>query len=88
MTVYRVHIDREVTTWDRFTRYIEAESAVAAEAKGLELADAADRDCPDDAGLSGCDTELGAWSVNSVEPADAQELIGADIIGGADEEEA
>jgi len=67
MPIYKIDIDREVISYDRFTRYIRADTEEQARAIGQEMADAANLDCPDDAGPSGCDKEFEDWVVNRVE---------------------
>ncbi|PZR35791.1 hypothetical protein [Caulobacter segnis] len=84
MPIFRVNIDREVTNWDRFVRYVEADTAEEAERLGAQLATAADDTAPDDAGPGNFDDELGDWHVNSVEPVDfdASEI---DVVMSADD---
>jgi len=64
MPVFKVNIDRKVTNYDRFVRLIEAETEKQAMELGQYLADAANQDCPDDAGPGSFDDELGDWSAN------------------------
>jgi hypothetical protein len=58
MAVYCVNIDQAVTTWNRFTRYVEAESEEDALAKAAEIAAAQDEDGPEDSGPGNFDEEL------------------------------
>lgn len=88
MPVFKINIDREVTTYDRFTRYVEASDEQAALAIAQGLAEAANRDCPDDCADSMHDPELGDFSVNDVEPSSEDEAArdDADVIGASDDE--
>lgn len=86
MPVYRVNIDRTVTTYDRFTRYIRANTPDEAEAIADRLASDADSDCPDDAGPGNFDNDLGSWLFNDLEET-AEVEAGYAIIGPDGEEE-
>jgi len=74
MPVYKVNIDRKVVNWERFTRYIEAANPELAEVIADQLADHANRDCPDDAGPGNFDDELEDWQFNDLEEASETDL--------------
>lgn len=84
LKIWRVNIDRAVTTYDRFTRYIRAETAAEAEAIADKIADEANDDCPDDAGPGNFDDELGDWGVNDSAEAKPDEI---DEVWNDDEED-
>lgn len=89
MPIFRINIDREVTNWDRFTRYIEADTKEAAEEIAAGLADQANDDCPDDAGPGNFDDQLGDWQVNdSTEVTESEMLAEAGELYAAEDEEA
>lgn len=71
MPVFKVTIERKVTTYDSVTRFIEAENEAAAEAAADKLADSYDGNCPDDAEESDkTSAELGEWYAGDVEAPD------------------
>lgn len=77
MPIFRIDIDRKVTNWDRFTRYVEAETQEAAQALGKTIATGANSDCPDEFVSSLFDDEYGDWAVNEVAEADDFDLEAA-----------
>lgn len=79
MTVFKVNIDRKVINWDRFTRFIEAETREDAEKISSQLAFEANSHCPDDAGSTDYDADLEGWEVNDIEEAEAEELFNAPV---------
>lgn len=78
MPVFRVNIDRRVVRHDRFTRFIEAETASEAEALAAKLAADANEVCPDDARDSGHDSECEDFQVNDSEPSSEGEASAED----------
>lgn len=74
MPIYRVNIDRPVTTWDRFTRYVRADTPEEAESIGAAMAVQANDEEPDDTYGGLFDPEPGAFAVNDVEEADPIDL--------------
>lgn len=48
MAIYCVNIDRQVLTWERFTRYVKADTQEQAVEAAQALAEEANTDCPDD----------------------------------------
>lgn len=72
MPKFRVTIERKVSSYDQFSRVIEAENEREAWVKADEMALDADHDCPDDCSESPA-TEIGDFYTNDVEPADETE---------------
>lgn len=78
MPIFKVNIDREVTNWDRFTRFIEAETADAAEAIAKKIAHAANEEEPESYYGKWFDDESGDWILNDIELATEKDVEDAE----------
>lgn len=77
MPVFKVNIDQPLTKWNRFTRFVEASTAEAAQAIAETLLPP-DNEEPDDAYSGLFDEDAGEWSVNEVELASDEDLADAE----------
>ena len=74
MPVYKVNIDRKVINWDRFTRYVECENEQQALTLAADIANQANKECPDDFMSGLFDDDLDDWEVSEAEEAEADDL--------------
>lgn len=86
MPVFQVKIERKVTKYDEFTRFIEADTREQAEAAAERLAEETEREgCPDDAAETDMPSDLGEWEVGDItepdEEFDPESVIKADEVG-------